>query len=439
MPKISKAEFRRRRQLLSKGLSPNGIAIFHSGREMERNGGTNFPFRQNSDFYYLCGFNEPEAALIILPGKRQHRFILFCRRRDRNSEIWDGIRSGPEGALSDFGAAESFPIDLIDEVLPKFLIGRSKVYYPFQDSQEITQKIMDWIKISRQMNFDYSSVKPELCDVKNYLDELRLVKSKAEISLMRTAAKITASAHLRAMRFCEPGKFEYQLQAEIEHEFALNGARYPAYPSIVGGGKNGCILHYVENSDVLTNKDLVLIDAGCEFEHYAADVTRTFPVSGTFNPAQRSVYEIVLNAQKAAIKQVRPGNRWNRPHDAAVRVITKGLLDLGLLKGVLDDLIKKEAYRDFYMHRTGHWLGLDVHDSGKYKVNNRWRKFEPGMVLTVEPGIYIAPDKYKIPSRWRGIGIRIEDDVLVTDQGCEVLTRNIPKEPDDIEKIMRQS
>ena len=438
MPKISKAEFRRRRQLLSKGLSPNGIAIFHSGREMERNGGTNFPFRQNSDFYYLCGFDEPEAALVILPGKRQHRFVLFCRRRDRNSEIWDGIRSGPEGALSDFGAAESFPIDLIDEVLPKFLIGRSKVYYPFQDSHETTQKIVDWIKISRQMNFEHSSVKPELCDVKNYLDELRLLKSKAEISLMRKAAKITASAHLRAMRFCEPGKFEYQLQAEIEHEFALNGARYPAYPSIVGGGKNGCILHYIENSDVLTNKDLVLIDAGCEFEHYAADVTRTFPVSGTFNPAQRSVYEIVLNAQKAAIKQVRPGNRWNRPHDAAVRVITKGLLDLGLLKGVLDDLIKKEAYRDFYMHRTGHWLGLDVHDPGKYKVNNRWRKFEPGMVLTVEPGIYIAPDKYKIPTRWRGIGIRIEDDVLVTDQGCEVLTRNIPKELDDIEKIMRQ-
>ena len=438
MAKISKAEFRRRRQLLSKDLSHNAVAIFHSAREVERNGGTNFPFRQNSDFYYLCGFDEPEATLVILPGEKQHRFILFCRRRDRNSEIWDGIRSGPEGALSDFGAAESFPIDLIDEVLPKFLIGRSKIYYPFQDSYETTKKILDWVKISRQMNFDQSSIKPELCDVKNYVDELRLVKSKAEISLMRTAAKITASAHLRAMRFCEPGKFEYQLQAEIEHEFALNGARYPAYPSIVGGGKNGCILHYVENSAVLTNKDLVLIDAGCEFEHYAADVTRTFPVAGTFNPSQRSVYEIVLKAQKAAIKQIRPGNRWNKPHDAAVRVITKGLLDLGLLKGVLDDLIKTEAYRDFYMHRTGHWLGLDVHDSGKYKVNGRWRKFEPGMVLTVEPGIYIAPDKYKIPNRWRGIGIRIEDDVLVTEQGCEVLTENVPKEPDDIEKIMGQ-
>ncbi len=439
MFKISKIEFRRRRQLLSKALSPNGIAILPSGREFERNGGTNFPFRQNSDFYYLSGFDEPDAVLVILPGEKRHKSILFCRKRDPNRELWDGIRSGPEGAIADFGVGDAFPIDLINEILPKLLVGRSKIYYPFQGSFELTKNIIDWIKISRQMTLNKLPAQPDLGDIKSIIDELRLVKSEAEVSLMRTAARITAAAHIRAMKVCEPGKFEYQLQAEIEHEFALNGARYPAYPSIVGGGKNGCILHYIENSDILTEEDLVLIDAGCEFEHYAADVTRTFPVSGVFNTAQRSVYEIVLNAQKAAIKQIRPGNSWNRPHTAAVRVITRGLLDLGLLRGDLNRLIKAKAYMEFYMHRTGHWLGLDVHDSGDYKVNGRWRKFEPGMILTVEPGIYIAHHKSNIAARWRGIGIRIEDDVLVTDRGHEVLTESVPKELDEIEKIMGRS
>jgi Xaa-Pro aminopeptidase len=433
---ISKTEFARRRKNVMGLMEPNSIAIIPSARDQVRSRDTEFPFRQDSDFYYLTGFEEPDAVLVLVPGRRHGQFVMFCRERDATMELWHGYRAGPEGACEKYQADDAFPVGDIDDILPGLLEGRDRVYYSMGRVADFDRRIMGWVNSIRAQVRTGAVPPGEFTDLDHMLHDLRLIKSAAELRLMRQAGAITARAHQRAMQFCRPGVYEYQLEAELQHEFAMAGARHPAYNSIVGGGRNACVLHYVENRDKLKDGDLVLIDAGCEYEYYAADVTRTFPVNGKFSKEQRAIYDIVLKSQLAAIEAVRPGNHWNESHDATVKVITEGLVKLGLLKGRVSTLIKNEAYKDFYMHRAGHWLGLDVHDVGDYRVDDEWRLLEPGMVLTVEPGIYIAPDNKKVPAKWRGIGVRIEDDVAVTADGNEVLTAGVPKTADDIEAIM---
>ena len=417
-------------------MEPNSIAIIPSAREQVRSRDTEYPFRQDSDFYYLCGFTEPNAVLALIPGRRHGQFVMFCRERDPAMELWHGFRSGPEGACEKHGADDAFPIGDIDDILPGLIEGRERVYYSMGRSADFDRQIMAWVNSIRSKESSGAVPPGEFTDLDHMLHELRLFKSAAELRLMRRAGEITARAHQRAMRGCRPGLYEYQLEAELQHEFATSGARHPAYPSIVGSGDNACVMHYVENASKMRDGDLVLIDAGCELEYYAADVTRTFPVNGRFSREQRALYELVLRAQLAAIAEIKPGNHWNQPHDASVRVITEGLVALGLLKGRVPGLIKREAYRTYYMHRVGHWLGLDVHDVGDYRLGEEWRVLEPGMVMTVEPGIYVAPQNSKVAKKWRGIGIRIEDDVAVTEQGCEVITAGVPKTIEEIEALM---
>jgi Xaa-Pro aminopeptidase len=433
---ISKSEFARRRKNLMALMEPNSIAIIPSAHEQVRSRDTEFPFRQDSDFYYLCGFTEPDAVLVLIPGRKHGQFVMFCRDRDLSMELWHGFRAGPEGACEDFSADDAFPIGDIDEILPGLIEGRDRVYYSMGRSTDFDQQIMAWVNQIRSKEAFGAAPPGEFTDLDHMLHDQRLVKSAAELRLMRRAGEITAQAHIRAIRYCRPGMHEYQLEAEILHEFASSGARHPAYTSIVGSGSNACVMHYVENNSKMRSGDLVLIDAGCEFEYYAADVTRTFPVGGTFSKEQRALYEVVLAGQLAAIDAIKPGNHWNQPHDASVRAITEGLLKLGLLKGTVTKLIASEAYRDFYMHKAGHWLGLDVHDVGDYRVADEWRMLEPGMVMTVEPGIYISPDNTKVAKKWRGIGIRIEDDVIVTAEGREVITSGVPKTVTEIEAMM---
>ena len=434
--KISKAEYARRRKNFMVLMEPNSIAIVPSAKEQQRSRDTEYPFRQDSDFYYLTGFVEPESVLVLVPGREHGQFVMFCRDSDPEMELWHGARAGLDGACEVYGADDAFPIGDIDEILPGLLEGRERVYYSMGRSIEFDQQIMSWVKLIRSKEATGAVPPGEFIDLDHMLHDLRLIKSAAELRLMRKAGAITADAHIRSMAACKPGLFEYQLEAELHHEFARSGARYPAYPSIVGSGDNACTMHYLQNSDRMRDGDLVLIDAGCEFQYYAADVTRTFPVNGHFNPSQRAIYELVLKAQLAAIDEIAPGKHWNQSHDATVQVITAGLLELGLLKGTLDVLIETEAYREFYMHRAGHWLGLDVHDVGDYRVADEWRVLEPGMVMTVEPGIYIAPDNQKVAKRWRGIGVRIEDDVVVTATGCDVMTATAPKRVEEIESLM---
>ena len=433
---INQQEFSRRRRQLMELMEPESIAVIVAAPERTRNRDVHYPYRQDSDFQYLTGFPEPEAVMVLVPGRPQGEYLLFCRERNREREIWDGYRAGPEGACNQYGADDAFPIDDIDDILPGLLEGKERVYYAMGKDNEFDRHLMEWVNSIRSRSRSGATPPGEFVDLDHLLHELRLFKSAAEIKVMRKAGEISARAHSRAMHVCKPGMYEYQLQAEIEHEFAMAGARSPAYGSIVGGGANGCILHYVENSARLRDGDLVLIDAGCELDHYAADITRTFPVNGRFSPEQKAVYEIVLAAQAAAIDACVAGNHWNDPHEASVQVITQGLLDLGLLAGSVDELIEKEAFREFYMHRAGHWLGMDVHDVGDYKVDHEWRLLEPGMVMTVEPGIYIAPDNQQVDARWRGIGVRIEDDVAITAKGVEVLTSAVPKSVAEIEALM---
>jgi len=433
---ISLKEFANRRKELMALMAPNSIAVIPSAPEQVRSRDTLFPYRQDSDFYYLSGFDEPDSVLVIIPEREQGEFIVFCRERDRAREIWDGYRAGPDGVCERHGADDAFPITDIDEILPGLLEGRDRVYYAVGKDQHFDARLMEWVNNIRKRARAGASPPAEFVDLDHILHELRLFKSAPEIKLMKKSGQIAARAHCRAMGACKPGMFEYQLQAEIEHEFAMAGASFPAYSTIVGGGANGCILHYIENSAPLKEGDLVLIDAGCELEFYASDITRTFPVSGKFSPEQRAVYEIVLRAQLAAIDAAVAGNHWNAPHDATVKIIVEGLLELGLLKGDAKTIIEEQRYSDFYMHRAGHWLGMDVHDVGDYKVDQHWRLLEPGMVMTIEPGIYIAPDNASVDEKWRGIGIRIEDNVAITSKGTEVLTADVPKTIEDIEQLM---
>ncbi len=433
---ISKQEFARRRRNLMAQMEPESIAIVPSAREQLRNRDVDYPFRQDSDFYYLTGFNEPDAVLVLLPGRSHGEVVLFCRERDPHMELWNGYRVGPEGACERFGADDAFPINDIDDILPGLIEGRERVYYAMGRNAEFDRRVMQWVNVIRSKVRSGAHPPGEFLDLDHLLHDMRLYKSAGELRVMREAAVISAQGHIRAMQACRPGVTEYQLEAELLHEFARQGARLPAYNCIVGSGDNGCILHYNDNSATIRDGDLVLIDAGCELDYYAADITRTFPANGRFSREQQALYEVVLEAQLAAIEAVRPGNHWNQPHDTTVRIITQGLVDLGLLDGEVEELIETEAYKPFYMHRAGHWLGMDVHDVGDYKVGGEWRVLEPGMVMTIEPGIYVSPHNADVARKWRGIGIRIEDDVAVTRQRCEVLTGDAPKRVADIEKLM---
>ena len=435
-PKVSLQDFARRRRELMALMEPNSIAILPSALLLTRNGDVEYRFRQDSDFHYLTGFDEHDSVFLLIPGREHGEAILFCRERDEDLERWHGKVTGPELAMQLYGLDDAFPITDIDDIIPGLIEGKRKLYYAMGVHSEFDNRVIGWVNSIAANNRSGAQPPGEFVQLGQYLHELRLFKSAQEIEVMRQAAAITGKAHRAIMMVAKPGMYEYQLEAELEYCFVRHGARTPAYPSIVGGGSNACVLHYIQNDDVLRKGDLVLVDAGGEYESYAADVTRTFPVSGKFSKEQAELYELVLEAQQAAIDQVQPGNQWNQPHEAAVAVITAGLIRLGLLQGECDDLIEAESYKKYYMHKTGHWLGLDVHDVGEYRVGGEWRVFEPGMVTTIEPGLYISDDCDDAPARYRGVGIRIEDNVLVTQSGNENLTASIPKTIDEIECLM---
>jgi Xaa-Pro aminopeptidase len=435
MIQTSRAEFARRRRALMRLMGRDTIAIVPSAPTRQRNADNEYNFRQDSDFFYLTGLAERDAVAVLMPGRAAAEYVLFLRDRDPARELWDGKRAGPAGAVADFGADDAFPIGDIDEILPGMLEGRERVYYSMGLHPEFDPRVVGWVNGLRAQSRSGMHPPQEFVALDHVLHDLRLFKSRGEIGLMRRAGEIAAAAHVRAMRFCRPGRMEFEVMAEILHEFNRFGADISYHP-IVGGGANSCVLHYRDNNALLADGDLLLVDAGCEFGYYASDITRTYPINGRYSDEQRAVYEVVLEAQRAAIAKVKPGNHWNEPHDAAVRAITHGLVRIGLLKGPVAGLIKSQAYRRYFMHRTGHWLGMDVHDVGDYKVGDQWRVFEPGMVLTVEPGIYIAAGTRGVSRRFWNIGVRIEDDVVVTRGGCEILTSDVPKEVEEIEALM---
>ena len=444
-PVIPKEEYAARRRRLLEKLGKDAIAVVPSGSLKVRNRDAEYPFRQDSDFHYLTGFNEPEAVAVLVPGRADGEYVLFCRPKDEFAERWSGIRAGIEGAMHWHGADDAHPISDLDKLLPQLLSGRDQVHYDLGANPEFDQRMIQWVNTLRARARSGVRAPHAIVMLDCIVHEMRLFKSAHEIAVMRHAAQTSACAHTRAMQVCKPGLYEYEIEAEFLHEFR-RARMEPAYTTIVGGGGNACILHYIENKDVLRDGDLLLIDAGAEYANYASDITRTFPVKGKFSPEQRALYQLVLDAQKAAIAACKPGNTWDDPHQAAVKVLAQGLLDLGILAGTLAEAMtvpsavagepaQDAPYRQFYMHRTGHWLGLDVHDVGDYKVEDNWRTLQPGMVLTVEPGLYISPAE-NVDSKWWNIGIRIEDDVLITEDGHDILTRDVIKEVEAIESLM---
>jgi Xaa-Pro aminopeptidase len=425
--------YRGRRQRLAEQMG-RGVAVLSTAPERLRNRDAHYPYRFDSYFYYLTGFAEPEAVLVVIAGDTA-RSLLFCREKHEEREIWDGFRYGPEAAREAFGFDEAHSIATLDEMLPKLLADQPAMFCDVGENSAWDARLIEWLNAVRAQARTGVAAPGEIRDVRKLLDEMRLTKDTHELDIMRRAARISANAHRRAMRHTRPGLSEYQIEAELLHEFRSHGAQAPAYTAIVAGGANACVLHYVSNDAPLQDGDLLLIDAGCELDGYASDITRTFPINGRFSPAQRDVYELVLAAQGAAIAKVAPGNAWQEPHDAAVRVLVQGFVDLGLLEGSVDGLIESGDFRRFYMHRTGHWLGMDVHDCGEYKHDGRWRTLAPGMVLTVEPGCYIRPGE-GVPERFWNIGVRIEDDAAITADGCEIITAHAPKTIADIEALM---
>ena len=414
-----------------------GVAVLATAAERLRNRDSHYPYRYDSYFYYLTGFPEPEAALVLVGGAAP-RSILFCRDRDPERETWDGFRYGPGAAREVFGFDEARSIATLDEALAQLLANQPALFFPLGADAEWDARAMRWLNAVRARSRAGVSAPQLVRDLRATLDDMRLVKDAHELAVMRRAARIAAAAHRRAMQAARPGRNEFEIEAELLYEFRRSGAQFPAYSPIVAGGANACVLHYVANDAPLRDGELLLIDAGCELDGYASDITRTFPVNGRFGGGQRAVYELVLEAQRAAIAAVGPGAAWNLPHDAAVRVLAQGMLDLKLLAGPLDEVLEKETYKRFYMHRTGHWLGLDVHDAGEYRAAGAWRALEPGMALTVEPGLYIRAAQ-DVPPALANIGVRIEDDVVVTAGGCEVITAEAPKSIADIEALMRDS
>jgi Xaa-Pro aminopeptidase len=432
---MDRKEFGRRRRQLMHMIGKDAIAILPAAPIRHRNGDVEYAYRQDSHFYYVSGFPEPDAVAVLVPGRSHAEYLLFVREHDAVRESWDGARAGTEGAVEHYGADDAFPITDIDEILPGLMETRSQVFYSMGSHAEFDPRIIGWVNGLRAQARQGGGELHEFLALSHVLDDMRLYKSRAEQASLRRAANIAVGAHRRAMRFARPGRMEYEVMAEVLHEFRSHNAEM-SYPPIVGGGANACVMHYRNNDQPLRNGDLLLLDAGCEHDYYASDITRTFPVGGKFTPAQRAVYEVVLEAQLAAIDKVRPGNHWNQPHEAAVRAVTQGLVKLGLLKGRVHRLIKEQAYAPFFNHRTGHWLGLDVHDVGDYKVGGEWRVLEPGMALAVEPGIYIRPSP-RIPKEFWNIGVRIEDDVLVTSQAAEVLTAALEKTPEAVESLVQ--
>jgi Xaa-Pro aminopeptidase len=408
-------EFIRRRRQLMRMMGRGSVAILPAAQTRLRNRDVLYAYRQDSDFYYLTGFAEPDAVAVLAPGRPEGEYLLFCRDRDPDKETWDGTRAGPGNAVTRFGANAAYPIDAVEEVLPKIVGACDRVYYTMGAHPEFEQRLMGWVSRLRIRGGAGTHTPDEFIALDHFLHDLRLYKSREEAGAMRRAARIAVQAHRRAMSLCRPGLFEYQIEAEFMHEFRSHGAQ-ASYQPIVGSGANSCILHYHSNDRRMEDGDLLLVDAGCEYDYYASDVTRTYPVNGRFTPEQRAIYEVVLDAHEAALAAVAPGNPWSEPHEAAVRHVTKGL--------------------KFFMHRTGHWLGMDVHDVGDYKIADQWRVLEPGMALTVEPGIYIPPGTRGVPKRWWNIGVRIEDDVLVTREGADVLTRDLPRDPDVLEALV---
>jgi Xaa-Pro aminopeptidase len=432
---LRKDEYSRRRRQLMRIMGKGGIAILPAAPERQRNGDVHYHYRPDSDFHYLTGFDEPEAVAVLVPGRLQAEYILFVRDRDPTRETWDGKRAGPDGAVRDYGADDAFPIGDIDDILPGLMEQCGRVHYTMGINHDFDQRVIGWVNTLRGQAKLGMHTPQEFVALDHQLHDMRLFKSRGEVSVMRRSAQIAVGAHVRAMKATRPGLHEYEVMAEILHEFHRHRADISYHP-IVGGGANSCTLHYHENSAELRDGDLLLIDAGCEYGLYASDITRTFPVNGRFSPEQRAIYEVVLEAQEAALACIRPGSHWNEPHDAAVRAVTQGLVRLGLLKGRVPALIKEEAYKKLFMHRTGHWLGMDVHDVGDYKVGDEWRVFEPGMCLTVEPGIYIPAGTRGVARRWWNIGVRIEDDVVVTAEGCDLLTAGLPRTHAEIERVM---
>lgn len=438
MMKLTQADFQERRDRLAEEMGPHGIAIIATSAVAMRNRDADYKFRADSSFFYLTGFAEPEAVAVIETFEsidEGYTYSLFCRERNRDLEIWNGYRAGVDGAVDEYEADEAYAIDLLDQEIIEKLLNKQKLFYRIGQQAEFDARVSQWIAEADAQQRRGNGSPAHVIQLDRLLDEMRLHKSAKEIELMQIAANISSEAHIRAMQTVKPDMMEYALEAELNYIFGQNGC-VPAYNSIVGGGANGCILHYVENDQVLKDGDLVLIDAACEYQLYASDITRTFPVNGKFSPEQKALYEVVLKAQLAAIDAVQVGNSYKEPHHVAVRILVQGLLDLGLMQGDLDQIIKSERFNQFYMHGTGHWLGMDVHDVGSYKAEGDWRAYEAGMVVTIEPGLYIAPDDETVDAKWRGIGIRIEDDVVATAEGPLVLTKNVVKSVADIEALM---
>ncbi len=429
-------EFKRRRDELTSRMSNESVAIIPTSPEKIRNKDVYYPFRPDSDFFYLTGFNEPCSLAVLVPNRQQGEFIIFCRENNKEAEIWNGKRLGLEGAKEFLGADHAFPIEDLDEILPGLIENKKKIYFPMGRYQHFDNTLM---KLVRQIDLQTRSgihAPDQFLALSTILDEMRLFKTEIEIKYIKKAIEISTQAHIAAMQKARPGIFEFELEAELTSNFIKAGAKSPAYPSIVGGGENACILHYIENADEIKDGEMVLIDAGAEYGCYAADITRTFPVNGKFSAQQRALYEIVLSAQKEAIDKVRPNKNWEEPHKAALSVIVDGLKNLNILSGSSEEIIETGAYKKFFMHKTGHWLGLDVHDVGDYKVDNQWRVFESGMITTIEPGIYISQSLTDVDPQWLGIGIRIEDDILVTKDGNQNLSKKAPKTIEQIEQVM---
>ena len=433
---VDPQEFSRRRAALIERLRPGAVALLAASPERVRSRDVHHAYRQDSDFFYLTGFAEARALLALVPGREQGEVVLFCQPKDPDKELWEGSLLGPDAAPETLGVDQAFPIGEADGIMPELMAGRERIHYRIGHEADFDEKVMGWVRGAREQARHGGPAPRQLLLLDDLLHEMRLFKSEEEIRLMREAARISAEGHRRVMRHCRPGMREYELEAELLHCFLRNGSRAAAYGSIVGAGANACILHYVDNRARIRDGDLVLVDAGCEYQHYAADITRTFPANGRFSPEQREIYQLVLRAQAAAIEAVRPGASCDAPQQAAVNEIVDGLLQLGLLAGAADEIIETGAYKPFYMHRVGHWLGIDVHDAGSYRIGADWRPFEPGMVTTIEPGVYIAPDNENVAPRWRGIGARIEDDVLVTANGNRMLSEGAPRGMDEIEAFM---
>jgi len=428
--------FNKRRQRVFAKLPANSIALLFSGSELRKSADQDYLFQPDTDFYYLTGFTEPDAVAVLIPHANGHEFILFNRPRDIEREIWNGRRAGQEGACKNYHANQAFSIDELDKILPELLMGKDKIYYPVGRYAEFDEKIINHVvKLRNKIRAGIPSPQ-QLINIESIVHPMRRIKDDYEIALMRKVGEISAQAHIRGMQVCKPGLFEYEVEAELIYEFRRQGCKWPAYNPIVGGGANACILHYNENNMELQDNDLLLVDAGGEYQGYAADITRTYPVNGKFTEEQRIIYDLVLEAQLAVLELIKPGTPYITLQETAVEVITKGLVKLGIMQGDVDDLIQTQAYKAFYMHNIGHWLGLDTHDAGGYREQEDWIKLEAGFVLTVEPGIYIPAGTPGVAKQWWNIGVRIEDNVLVTASGCEILTQSVPKTVIEIEKLM---